>query len=95
MHKTIGIAFLALFALLMLGGCSKPPDEKMLYGTWVSEKAQAGSRKMVNTPSGFKQYANISDTTPVVEGTGKIISAWTDSEGALGLGLSIRSLWGR
>jgi hypothetical protein len=74
------IVFAVLFALIVLGSCSKPPDEKMLYGTWTNDVAQAGMRKMVNTPGEFKEYTNVSDTTPAEEGTRKIISSWTDSE---------------
>jgi hypothetical protein len=67
-----------VFSLVLLSSCSKP-NEKLYYGTFTNEKAPA--QKTVHTPGAFKDYAKLSDATPVQEGTEKIIKEWVDSEG--------------
>jgi len=67
-----------LLSLVLLSSCSKP-NEKLYYGTFTSEKGSA--QKTVHTPGAFKDYAQLSDSTPVQEGTEKIVKEWMDSEG--------------
>ena len=67
-----------LLSVLTLADCSKP-NEKLLYGVFTNEKCNP--QKTVITPSSFKDYAQISDSMPVQEGTQKIVKEWMDSEG--------------
>jgi hypothetical protein len=77
--KTIRVLLIAsvLFSFLILG-CSRP-NEKIYYGTFTSDKGLF--QKTIRAPGVWKNYTLPSDTTPVEEGTEKIIKAWTDSEG--------------
>lgn len=67
-----------LLSLVLVASCSKP-NEKLFYGTFTNEKISP--QKTVLAPGSFKDYALISDSNPVQEGTEKIIKAWTDSDG--------------
>ena len=74
---------LTLLVMLMFGGCATakyvPKPNEEINGTWINEKISP--QKNVNTPDGWKQYLPVSDSVPFYEGTGEIISKWTDSEG--------------
>ena len=76
-EKAFSILTLVLFVAL-LGSCSKP-NEKLFYGVFANEKCNP--QKTVLTPGFFKDYAQISDSMPVQEGTQKIVKVWMDSEG--------------
>jgi len=74
-------AFLSSLVLVLSGGCAKGKEipKDIGLGTWVNEKMSI--QKEVDTADGWKQYLRLSDTSPLYEGTGKITSKWTDSEG--------------
>jgi hypothetical protein len=76
-------ALVILLSLILLGGCgpgkSTPKLNVDLNGTWTNEKMSM--QKEIDTADGWKQYIHTSDSTPLYEGTAKLISQWTDSEG--------------
>ncbi len=80
--KTRGFVAVSL-TMALLAGCgpgkyvAKANEE--IYGTWTNDKATP--QKIVSTSAGWKQYSYISDTVPLLEGTGGIESKWTDSDG--------------
>ncbi len=71
-----------LVALLLFGVTVVVPvlgPKEMFYGTF--ENKSAFPQKAVRFPGGFKDYALVSDTIPVAQGTEKIVDRRTDSEG--------------
>ena len=55
------------------------PNGKLYYGTFINDKSTP--QKMVRVRGSFQDYARVSDTTPVQEGTEKVAKAWMDSQG--------------
>lgn len=73
-----------LLSVMLLGGYCYAQDyvpsaKEELYGTWTNEKQSP--QKTVNFTNGFKDFALLSDSVPVSEGTEKITSKWKDSQG--------------
>jgi hypothetical protein len=73
--------FVSFLVLILFGGCAtgKGIPKDLGLGTWVNEKMSP--QKEIDTVGGWKQYLHTSDSSPFYEGTGKLISQWTDSEG--------------
>jgi hypothetical protein len=77
-RKMLLTAQVVSLALILLGGCAKP-NKDLFYGTFTNENESPP--KTVHAPGVMKDYAAVSDTTPIVEGTEQIFDYWTDSEG--------------
>ena len=73
--------FVSFLVMILFGGCTKGKEipKDLGLGTWTNEKISP--QKEVDTPDGWKQYLHLADSTPLYEGTSKITSLWTDSEG--------------
>lgn len=71
-------ALIILLFVFSLGACSRP-NEKLYYGVFTNPKGNP--QKTVRAPGSFKDYALLSDSTPVQEGTEKLVKAWMDSDG--------------
>ena len=88
-HLTLLGASAILLALLLLGGCAPGKPKEEIYGTWTNDTStntyviiSGHIQKVVNTPDGrWKEYSKISDSDFLQEGTRRIDSKWTDSEG--------------
>ena len=73
----ISNACVLLSGILMAGCGSKSTVD--FSGTWINEKM--GMQKEVDTPDGWKLFRFASNTVPMMSGTSKLTSRWTDSEG--------------
>ena len=76
-------ASLFLLSVFLIESCAPrkyvPKTNEEINGTWINEKI--APQKVVNSPSGWKEYSYASDAVPLDEGNGGIDSKWTDSEG--------------
>jgi len=73
------LSLLTVFlSVLILVECAKP-NEKLFYGTFTNDKISP--QKTVLATGSFKDYALVSDSSPIQEGTERVIKVWTDSEG--------------
>lgn len=77
-----------LLVVLGLAGCVSakyvPQPHEEFYGTWINEKSVNAFhiQKLIISPSGTKEYSNVSDSLPSVEvKPDQVDRKWTDSEG--------------
>jgi len=77
-----------LLAFIQVEGMAQekyvPKADEEIYGTWTNEKNTniSGDQKLVYEADGlWKAYFKIADPLPYEEGTFRIDSKWTDSEG--------------
>jgi hypothetical protein len=72
----------ALLAVILVGVVAVAPGLRprdLFYGTFTNRNMPI--QEVVRFPGGFKDYAAVSDTVPVAEGTEQIVERWKDSAG--------------
>lgn len=86
-HEVLRGVLIGFLVLALLVGCASgkyvPRADEELYGTWVNEETKNRDQiqKQVHEAGGWKEYAKVSSTRPVDEGTSRIDKKWTDGQG--------------
>lgn len=78
--------FIVLIVLLVASSiivscASSPQLSEEIYGTWTNDGSNPDVGKCVISSIEWKAYHKISDNNPFSEGTVRVVTKWTDSEG--------------